>query len=179
MDARRWRVSRIVIPLAYSEMIISSKPPASLPLGTRLEANVELRSGGWSRPTAPTSVSTVNLVSDHRRLGRRATVSGDTHRSAESASADVEAVEIHVRGKFGSSWSVAAVPIVPATGIGSAPQPLRAPCVPQRPRRSLQLLGRRCRSRPDLHGVRLKESARHSGLLVKRTTHPAGRRLTR
>lgn len=53
-------MSRIVIPPAYRLMIMSSSPPRRrAPLGTSAEANVELRSRGWSRPMSPTSVPTV------------------------------------------------------------------------------------------------------------------------
>ena len=54
-------MSRTVIPPAYREMIISSRPPPTrrAPLGTSRDSNVETRSRGTASGTGPTSVSIV------------------------------------------------------------------------------------------------------------------------
>ena len=63
-------MSRTVIPPAYSEMIISSSPPARrAPLGTRRGSNVPARSRGVSSATSPTSVASVLGVVPFRELG--------------------------------------------------------------------------------------------------------------
>ena len=59
--AARWCwMSRMVIPPAYRLTIMSSSPPIRrVPLGTRREAKLELRSRGWASRTSRTSVPTV------------------------------------------------------------------------------------------------------------------------
>lgn len=68
--AARWCwMSRIVIPPAYKEMIISSSPPRRrAPFGTTFEANVLARSLGVSRRRSPISVATVFGVLPLREL---------------------------------------------------------------------------------------------------------------
>jgi hypothetical protein len=69
VDARWCWMSRIVIPPAYREMIMSSSPPRRrAPLGTSADANVEFRSRGWSNAMSPTSVPTVFGVVPLREL---------------------------------------------------------------------------------------------------------------
>lgn len=59
----------MVIPPAYSEMIMSSRPPnRRAPLGTTFEPKVELRSRGWSSSMSPTSVPIVFGVDPLREL---------------------------------------------------------------------------------------------------------------
>ena len=54
-------MSRTVIPPAYNEIIMSSRPPPSrrVPFGTSRGSNVEARSRGTAKPTGPTSLATV------------------------------------------------------------------------------------------------------------------------
>jgi len=67
----RWCwMSRTVIPPAYSEMIMSSRPPARrCPLGTSRGSNDELRSRGTANGTSPTSVPNVLGVDPLREFG--------------------------------------------------------------------------------------------------------------
>jgi hypothetical protein len=57
-------MSRTDMPCAYSEMIMSSRPPATRParLGTSSGSNVPVRSRGTARPTGPTPVCTVLAI---------------------------------------------------------------------------------------------------------------------
>jgi hypothetical protein len=53
-------MSRTVIPPAYNEMIMSSRPPARRdPLGTSRGSNVPARSRGTAKATSPTCVAIV------------------------------------------------------------------------------------------------------------------------
>ena len=54
-------MSRTVMPCAYKQMIMSSRPPATRPsrLGISSGSNVPARSRGTARPTGPTPVWTV------------------------------------------------------------------------------------------------------------------------
>ena len=66
-------MSRTVIPPAYSEMIISSRPPRRrAPLGTSRGANVPVRSRGMASSMSPTSVATVFGDVPLREFGNRA-----------------------------------------------------------------------------------------------------------
>ena len=68
--ARWWPISRTVIPPAYSEMIISSRPPARRePLGTSRGSKLPIRSCGTSNRTSPTSLATVLGVLPLREFG--------------------------------------------------------------------------------------------------------------
>src|SRR5689334_3345170 len=63
-------MSRIVIPPAYNEMMMSSRPPSRrAPLGTSRGSNVPARSRGISRRRSPTSVATVFGVVPLREFG--------------------------------------------------------------------------------------------------------------
>ncbi len=63
-------MSRTVIPPAYSEMMISSRPPARRdPLGTSRGSNEPARSRGTSRSTSPTSVEIVLPLAPLREFG--------------------------------------------------------------------------------------------------------------
>jgi hypothetical protein len=64
-------MSRTVIPPAYNEMIISSRPPPTrrAPFGTSRGSKDETRSRGTSNGTGPTSVSTVLPVLPLREFG--------------------------------------------------------------------------------------------------------------
>jgi hypothetical protein len=63
-------MSRTVIPPAYSETIISSRPPARrAPLGTSRGSKLPCRSRGVSSGTAPTSVNRVFGVEPLREFG--------------------------------------------------------------------------------------------------------------
>ena len=63
-------MSRTVIPPAYSDTIISSRPPARrAPLGTSRGSKLPRRSRGVSSGTAPTSVASVFGVEPLREFG--------------------------------------------------------------------------------------------------------------
>ena len=63
-------MSRTVIPPAYNEMIISSRPPVRRePFGTSRGSNVPARSRGTAKATSPTSVATVFALWPLREFG--------------------------------------------------------------------------------------------------------------
>ena len=67
---RWWPISRTVIPPAYSEMIMSSRPPARRePFGTSRGSNVPARSRGTFNGTSPTSVARVLPLLPLREFG--------------------------------------------------------------------------------------------------------------
>jgi hypothetical protein len=68
---RRWcRMSRTLIPCAYREMIMSSRPPETRSdrLGTSRGSNMPARSRGTSIPTGPIPVCTFLLIVPLREL---------------------------------------------------------------------------------------------------------------
>ena len=68
--ARWWEMSRTVIPPAYSDTIISSRPPARrAPLGTSRGSKLPCRSRGTASGTSPTSVASVFGVVPLREFG--------------------------------------------------------------------------------------------------------------